>query len=199
MAAATNGEIIVRGFVPELIGSFLGFFNMMGGASERIDSDSMKFFKNVNFQENGAQVLLETGVFPILRTDLQPILAALGACSNLKTKVHDTVYNDRVKYIDVFRSFGINAIETSECFGSNCKFYNTNSMHSAIIEGNKDILKAPDKAIIPSSIRDGMAKIIIAAATKGQTVIKNVEIIERGYCSLFQKLASLGIKIQAVE
>lgn len=198
MAAVTGGEITVRKITPELIGSFLGIFNMLGGKVERAGSDCLIFSRDKQFVPQDRALMLETGVYPKLRTDLQPLLAALAGVQGIKAIVHDTVYDDRVRYVETFRQFGIKAEGSYDCFESDCRFHESfgvKSMHSAVIDG-VDELVAPASPLVPLTIRCGMAKIILASAARGVSVIDQVEIIERGYCNLFNKLVSVGVDIR---
>ena len=194
MAAALDGEIEVSGVVPELMGSFLGVYSMLGGSVERVDMHTLKFFKNHNVECKN--VFFETGVFPALRTDLQPILAVQAAMNAKRTVIHETVYNDRLDYIDFFADFGINAIGFVQCLGNDCRF-KEKSLHSVIIDGVRSI-KSPEKILYAKTVRSGMAQMILAAGAPGDIVISNVAAVERGYCNLFSKLRSVGIDLIAV-
>jgi len=198
MAAVTGGEITVHKITPELIGSFLGIFNMLGGKVERLGSDCLRFSRDSQFVQQDRALMLETGVYPKLRTDLQPLLAALAGVQGIRAIVHDTVYDDRVRYVETFRQFGIKAEGSYDCFDSNCRFHESvgvKSMHSAVIDGVDELI-APANTLVPLTIRCGMAKIILAAAARGVSIIDQVEIVERGYCNLFNKLLSIGVDIK---
>lgn len=195
LAAITDGEITVTDVIPELIGSFLGIFNLMGGKVERVGMSSLRFSRNKEHVRKN--VLLESGVFPALRTDLQPLLAAMASMSESITMIHETVYNNRVDYIESFKKFGIIATGFTDCFGNECRFHDK-YVHSALVQKGQD-LQAPKEPIPAMTIRNGMAEIILACASKGTTIIENVEVIERGYCNLFNKLKALNIDIQRVE
>lgn len=192
LAAITKGEIIVNGVVPELIGSFLGIFNMMGGCVQRISETSLSFSKAEHFIAKN--MMLETGVFPTLRTDLQPLLAALATTNKATTIIHETVYDNRVDYVDSFKQFGIDASNFDQCLGKECRFHHKNLKHCAIVNYAENI-SAPKYPITPRTIRNGMADILLACRAHGKTVIENVDVVERGYCNLFNKLHSVGINI----
>ena len=194
LAAVTNGEITVHNTIPEMIGSFLGVFTALGGGFERISPTSMKFFRKEKINK---PVFVETGTFPQLRTDLQPLIATLAATNNSHTIIHETVYNDRLEYISDFKDFGIKIEGLSECLGSECRFSNK-GIHSAIISGPNEI-RSPKNPIEAKTIRSGMSAIILAAKSEGITIITNTEVIERGYCNLFEKLKKLSIKIEKQE
>ena len=191
MAASLDGEIEVDGVIPELMGSFLGVYSMLGGSVERTGMQSLKFSKNKSSCcEN---VVIETGVFPVLRTDLQPILAVQAAMNAKKTIIHETVYDNRLDYIDFFEDFGINATGFVECLGNDCRFKGS-SIHSAIING-VDKISVPKRILQAKTVRSGMAQMILASGVNGKVVIEGVEKVERGYCNLMNKLRSVGVNV----
>ncbi|WP_342261786.1 UDP-N-acetylglucosamine 1-carboxyvinyltransferase [Alphaproteobacteria bacterium endosymbiont of Tiliacea citrago] len=190
LASITNGYIEVEGVIPELIGSFLGAYSMLGGEYKRISNDCIAFFKGKNFRKS---VFLETGVFPMLRTDLQPFLAVMAALSNgTTTIIHETVYNNRLDYIEDFNKFGCDLVGFNECIGNKCR-YSCNYLHSVVIKGVKNIRSV--KEIKAKTVRSGMANLLLATVAKGETIISSIDIVERGYCSLFDKLKSIGVEI----
>ncbi len=196
LAAATNGSIEVSGFIPEMVGSFLGIFNLIGGSIQRIDEKTLLFSRSDNFYDC-SNVLIETGVFPSLRTDLQPIIAALASLKyGSYFAVHETIYDNRVDYIDSFKKFGINGAYFENCFGSSCRFDNK-SFHSAVIYASHEIY-APTQPVVAKTIRNGIAEMILAFCAKGTTVIEQVEVVERGYCSLLEKLQSFSLNVKKI-
>jgi len=107
------------------------------------------------------------------------------------------VYDNRVDYIESFKKFGAVATGFTDCFGNECRFHDK-YVHSILVQKGQE-LRAPTEALKALTIRNGMAEIILASAAIGTTVIEKVEIIERGYCGLFNKLSGLGIKITKSE
>jgi UDP-N-acetylglucosamine 1-carboxyvinyltransferase len=67
---------------------------------------------------------------------------------------------------------------------------------SAVIEGVKKLTGAQVKA---TDLRAGAALLLAALRAQGTTEISDIYHIDRGYCSLDQKLNSLGAKIERVE
>lgn len=193
LAAITNGRIIVEGIVPELIGSFLGAFSMLGGEYKRISNDSIEFFKGSYARSS---VFLETGVYPMLRTDLQPLLAVMASLSpNSSTLIHETVYNNRLEYISDFNRFGCDLVGFKECLGNKCR-YSCHYLHSLIIKGVSYIQAI--ESVEAKTIRSGAALVLLASVASGTTTISSMELVERGYCSFFDKLRSVGVDVERI-
>lgn len=191
LAAINDGEIVVEGVIPELIGSFLGAFTMLGGGYKRLSNDSLVFFKG---RMANKTVFLETGVFPMLRTDLQPLLAVMAALAHSTTTlIHETVYNNRLNYIDDFNSFGCDLVGFNECLGNKCR-YSCSYKHSAVIKGVLEVNAV--KSVQAKTVRSGAALVLLASVAKGVTEITSAEVFERGYCSFYEKLKMVGVSVK---
>lgn len=194
-AAISSQKITVEGFFPELIGTFLGAYKLLGGGFEQTSDTTMQFFKKTSAMHKILK--FETGVFPALRTDFQPIIAAIAALSEgTTTYIHETIYSDRLDYISDFNNLGCNLIGINECCEKNEKCLNKNekSLHSVIIHG---VAKLNPKVneIKMKTIRSGMANLLLSSTINHPMVMKDIEIVERGYCSLFEKLNSLNVNV----
>ncbi len=67
---------------------------------------------------------------------------------------------------------------------------------TALIEGGKELTGAPVSA---PDLRSGAALMIAALIAEGESVISEVEHIDRGYETIEEKLISLGAKIRRVK
>ena len=63
---------------------------------------------------------------------------------------------------------------------------------SAVVEGPSTMQGAPVKA---TDLRAGMALILAALAAEGRTEISNINVIDRGYDDLVNKLSGVGANI----
>ena len=95
--------------------------------------------------------------------------------------VHDWMYDGRLFYIDKLITMGANITMCDP--------------HRIIVSGptqlrGKDI-ESPD-------IRAGMAMVIAALCAEGKSVIDRVELVDRGYYQIEERLRSLGARIERV-
>ncbi|MBP7671014.1 UDP-N-acetylglucosamine 1-carboxyvinyltransferase [Candidatus Gracilibacteria bacterium] len=126
-----------------------------------------------------AITMLRTSVHPGFPTDLQAPFTVLLTQANGVSKVFETLFEGRLNYL-----FEL------ELMGAHVEFLNP---HQAIIIGPRKLKAMP---ISSFDIRAGAAMVIAALIAPGETVISNINYIDRGYQHLEQKLRSLGADIE---
>jgi UDP-N-acetylglucosamine 1-carboxyvinyltransferase len=191
MACATDGQVEVTGIEPEHLQSFLGPFMGLGGGFEMLGPDKILFFRRNKILN---PIFLETGPYPMFSTDYQPMLAILMSQANGSSVIHETLFDNRLVYLETLKKFGVLNTITDYCYGRACRFSGHNHEHSAVVTGNTK-LKAPDESIRSDTIRSGFAYLIAASIADGTTEISNLKIIKRGIENLEQKLLGLGLDI----
>jgi UDP-N-acetylglucosamine 1-carboxyvinyltransferase len=95
---------------------------------------------------------------------------------------HDWMFSGRMYFTDKLVGMGAKIIL---CDPYRCLIQGPNQLY-----GEK--LESPD-------IRAGMAMLIAALAAKGQSTIRNIGQIERGYHNVDGKLRALGARIERVK
>ena len=121
-------------------------------------------------------ISITTSPYPGFPTDLQPIIAPLMAtCSG--GEITEVVWPDRFGYLKALSAFGI----SSTVINNRAIIYSS-KIHSGLAT-------SPD-------LRGGMACLITALATRGQSEISSLDTILRGYENLEQKLRALGADIK---
>ncbi len=168
----TKGDVVVEGFDPKDLGTFLDVLSDMGTSITEtpsglriVQSDSIK------------AVNVKTDPFPGLATDLQaPLMAALSLAEGVST-IEENIFEGRFGHVQELARMGAN-IEVSE--------------RTATITGVTALSGAPVEA---PDIRAGAALIIAGLAAEGVTKIFDIDHIRRGYDRLETKLTALGAKI----
>lgn len=123
-----------------------------------------------------------TGVFPQLLTDHQPLFGVLATQAVGETSIHDWIYEGRQGYLKALAQMGAK-VEFDD-------------VHRARIYGPTELRGAE---ITTPDIRAGASILIAALVAKGQSVLYNAEIIDRGYERLDERLRVLGADIKRVE
>ena len=121
--------------------------------------------------------------FPGLNIDNLPLFVPILTQAKGRTLVHDWVYENRAVYYLDFQKIGakITLLDPHRVFVEG----------STALEGRD--LTAPD------AIRPAMALLIGMLAAKGQSILRNIYNIERGYEDLVEKLQAIGAKIKREE
>jgi UDP-N-acetylglucosamine 1-carboxyvinyltransferase len=118
--------------------------------------------------------------FPGLNIDNLPFFAVIAAAAEGSTMIHDWVYENRA----------IHLVELNK-LGAQVQLLDP---HRVIVTGptrwrGKDVMSPP-------ALRPAMCMLLAALAARGESVIRDVYVINRGYEDLPQRLAALGAQIE---
>ena len=130
---------------------------------------------------DGAVPEVKTNVWPAFPTDLISIAITVATQMTGSILFHDWMFSGRMYFTDKLVGMGARIIL--------CDPYRCLVQGPSILFGEK--LESPD-------IRAGMALLLATLAAKGQSTIRNVRQIDRGYEKVDEKLKLLGAKIERV-
>ena len=172
-AAATRGDVIIQGCIPQHMESLTAKLLEMG--IKVSDSDDA-----IRVRTLGAQraVSVKTAVYPGFPTDLQQPMCALLTTAHGTSMVTETIFENRFKHLDELRRMGAQIRVVDRV---------------AMIEGVPQLYGAPVNA---TDLRAGAALVIAGLMAHGTTEIYQPEYIDRGYENIEQKLCSLGASIR---
>lgn len=126
-------------------------------------------------------VNVDTRPYPGFYTDLQSPMAALVTQATGRSIIFETMYEGRFAYVPELQKMGARIIID----GSN----------KIIIDGPTPLLGAH---VVTNDIRAGAALVLAGLAATGETKIDNIELIDRGYETLDERLNNLGADIERV-
>ena len=144
----------------------------------------------VEEHENGVRVIgaqekmptnIKTLPHPGFPTDMQSQFMAMLCLAKGKSTITETVFENRFMNVPELIRMGANI----EINGK-----------SAIVEG-RDRLTGSE--VMATDLRAGAALVISGLVAEGETIVKNIYHIERGYVDLVGKLSMLGAEIYKVE
>ncbi|MBU4214612.1 MAG: UDP-N-acetylglucosamine 1-carboxyvinyltransferase [Cellulomonas sp.] len=185
-ALATGGDVYVRGARQADMTTFLNTFRKVGGEFT-VHDDGIRFFHPGGDLRS---IQLETDVHPGFMTDWQqPLVVALTQARGLSI-VHETVYENRFGFVDALLGMGATIQVYKECLGGRpCRFGQRNFYHSAVISGPTPLTAAE---IEVPDLRGGFSHLIAALTAKGQSSVRGISLIDRGYEQFAAKLEALG-------
>lgn len=127
-------------------------------------------------------VNIKTREYPGFPTDLQAPFTVLMTQASGQSMIFETVFDGRLNYIDELNRMGANII--------------TCDPHRILVCGPTPLrgreIESPD-------LRAGLAFIIAALIAKGESRVRNVYQIDRGYEKIEERLKMLGADIERVE
>ncbi|GAB3168451.1 UDP-N-acetylglucosamine 1-carboxyvinyltransferase [Myceligenerans halotolerans] len=188
-ALATGGDITVKGATQPEMMTFLNTFRKVGGRFE-VQDDGIRFWHPGGDLKS---IVLETDVHPGFMTDWQqPLVVALTQAKGLSI-VHETVYENRFGFTEAVRKMGATIQVYKECLGGGaCRFGARNFHHSAVVSGPTPLAAAD---IEVPDLRGGFSHLIAALAAKGQSTVRGIRLIDRGYENFQDKLVALGADV----
>lgn len=122
---------------------------------------------------------IHPNIFPGLNIDHLPYFVPIAAVAKGRTLIHDWVYEDRALMYTEMKKIGVN-VELAD-------------PHRVFVTGPTKF-KAADM-VCPSGIRPAVMILIGMLAAPGNSLLRNVYTINRGYEDLAERLNSLGAKI----
>jgi len=175
-AAATQGDVTVRGVIPIHMEALTAKL-LEAGCQVHEYSNAMR----VQLSGRPRSVNVITLPYPGFPTDLQQPMAAMLTVAKGTSIINETIYESRFKYLTELKRMGARANVLDKI---------------ALIEGIPQL--RPGRVMVPD-LRAGAALVIAALMAQGTTLVGNAHYISRGYEHLEEKLEALGAKIQRVE
>ena len=172
-AAITGGDVYVRNIIPEHMYSVSLKMQEMGVTIEEGD-DYIRVIAPDELKCANVKTLPHPG-FP---TDLQPQMAVLLSVARGTSTMIEGVWDNRFQYVDELKKTG-------------AKIKVEGRM--AVIEGVERLTGAK---VMATDLRAGAALVLAGLRAEGETAIKNVKYIDRGYEAIEQKLSALGADIE---
>jgi len=186
LAAATGGELRIRGADPEELVTVRRQFRRLGLKSmvDHASSDVLvppEQYLRVQDDVGDAIPKIEDGPWPAFPADLTSIALALATQAEGTILIFEKMFENRLFFVDKLVAMGA---RITLC-----------DPHRAIVSGPSRLhgqqLESPD-------IRAGMAMLIAALAADGVSEIGNVRQIDRGYERIDERLRALGAHIERV-
>ena len=175
-AAATRGDVCLRGVCPDHLTALIGKLREIG-ASVRQIGDQLEL--SVDSDATLVATNLQALPFPGFATDLQAPISALLTQVEGTSIVHERVFENRMQHLDELRKFGANIIAG----GAAPVIIGRTPLTAAVVRG--------------TDIRATAALIVAALAAEGESQIAGVNHLARGYADLAGQLRELGADIES--
>ncbi len=175
----TKGIVTVKGADHKHLTSFIGALKRAGA--------SISIEKNGDMIANGSTSKLvatriQTNIFPGFPTDLQAPFGVLLTQAEGVSRIFEVLFEGRMAYLYEL-----------EKMGARIEILNS---HQALIIGGTQL---QGRQVASNDIRAGVGMVIAGLAASGETVVTDVQYIERGYDRLEEKMKALGAEIEREE
>ena len=174
-AAATRGDVTVEGAEMRHLD---GLLTKLSEAGLRVDADEHGIRVCHRGSDGIRPIQLQAVPYPGYATDLHAPMAAMLTQAEGVSIVAERVFDNRLLYVGELRSMGARITAAGQ---------------SVLIEGPTPLYGTNVRAL---DVRAGAAVVIAGLAAEGETAIRDVTHIDRGYANLVERLSSLGAEIE---
>lgn len=190
-ALATDGEIFVGGAKQQEMLTFLNVVRKVGGDFD-VREDGILFRRGGELRG----VTVETDVHPGFMTDWQqPLIVALTQAHG-RSVVHETVYENRFGFTQALVKMGAEITVYPNGLQEGPRRVPRRSLEQAAVIDGPTPLHGAD--ITVPDLRGGYSHVIAALTAEGQSVVRNIGIIRRGYAGFLDKLSALGADFDVI-
>jgi UDP-N-acetylglucosamine 1-carboxyvinyltransferase len=174
--AMTGGDVLLEGVSPDLLQEAL---DALAQAGASISSDN----RGVRVMRNGAGISavdISTAPFPGFPTDLQAQFMALMTRANGKSRITETIFENRFMHVQELARLGAHIKLEGD---------------TAIVDGVDRLRGAP---VMATDLRASVSLVIAALAAEGETTVNRVYHLDRGFEQLEHKLGACGADIERI-
>ncbi len=184
-AAVTGGEILIKRAVPQHLKMILLVFRRLGVEVE-IRGDGIFVPRQERLKvvadAHGAIPKIDDAPWPGFPADLMSVAVVVATQAEGTVLFFEKLYESRMFFVDKLIAMGSRLIL--------CDPHRVVVVGPAPLHG--EVMESPD-------IRAGMALVAAALCARGESIIKNIGQIDRGYERIDEKLRALGAKIERVK
>jgi UDP-N-acetylglucosamine 1-carboxyvinyltransferase len=187
----TGGQVRVGGCAQDRLVTAIDTLQKMGARFDITDE-----YISASADNGLRPSAVQTDTHPGFMTDWQPPLIVLMTQAEGMSVIHETVYEDRLGYVESLTQMGGEIELFDTCLGGPaCRFHDSNAKHSAVVRGVSKLRGA--EVTIPD-VRAGFSSVIAAAVADGPSTLHGIHHLERGYHRPFETLESLGLKLERI-
>jgi UDP-N-acetylglucosamine 1-carboxyvinyltransferase len=176
LAAACGGIVTIRNVVPDHLDMVLVVLERMG-----VDFRLGEGLMCVRPSDLRSIAKIQTGIWPAFPTDLASIFIVLATQAEGMTLVHDWMYEGRMYFVDKLVQMGARIVLADP--------------HRAVVSGPSPLR---GREFVSPDIRAGIALVMAALIAAGHSEIDHIELIDRGYERIDERLRALGAQIERI-
>jgi UDP-N-acetylglucosamine 1-carboxyvinyltransferase len=187
MAAMTNSELTIKDVSYDNLGIIPDAFGRLGIKLER-RGDDIYIPKQDHYEIetfiDGSIMTIADAIWPGLTPDLLSVFLVTAIQAKGAVLIHQKMFESRLFFVDKLLDMGAQIILCDP--------------HRATVIGHDRQIRLRGTVMSSPDIRAGVALLIAAMSAEGESVIHNIEQIDRGYQNIDVRLNALGASIRRV-
>ena len=188
LAALTKSEITIKNVSYEQLGIIPNVFKKLG-IEIHVNDDNIYIPSHENYEINsfidGSILTISDAPWPGLTPDLLSIILVVASQAKGSVLIHQKMFESRLFFVDKLIDMGAQIILCDP--------------HRATVIGLNQEYQFKPTTMSSPDIRAGVSLLLAALAADGESIIHNVEQIDRGYQNIDKRLNAIGAKIQRID
>jgi UDP-N-acetylglucosamine 1-carboxyvinyltransferase len=187
LAMSTRSELTIKNAGIDNLGMTLKMFEKLGCKFE-LHGDDIKVLKQDKYEiqkmYDGSMMKISCEPWPKVSPDILSVGIVAAIQSEGVVLFHEKMYEARMFFVDKLIAMGAQMVLCDP--------------HRVVVTGNNWKIRLHARHMTSPDIRAGIALLIAALGAEGESIIDNVEQIDRGYENIEMRLALLGAKIERI-
>ena len=187
MAAMTGSQLRIKNVRYDMLGIIPDSFRKLGIELQHIDDDifipTQENYQIASFID-GSIMTFSDAIWPGLTPDLLSVFLVIATQARGSVLIHQKMFESRLFFVDKLIDMGAQIILCDP--------------HRATVIGMDKQIRLRGTTMQSPDIRAGMALLIAAMSAEGDSIIHNIEQIDRGYENIDARLNNLGAKIERI-
>ena len=188
LAAMTRSKLKIKNVSWDNLGQIPDVFRKLGITINR-EGDDILIPEHTNGYSvsnyiDGSILTISDAPWPGFSPDLISVILVVATQANGSTLIHQKMFESRLFFVDKLIDMGAKIILCDP--------------HRASVIGHNFKSSLKPTTMTSPDIRAGIALLIAALSASGESIIQNVEQIDRGYENIVERLKSIGADINRV-
>ena len=188
LAAMTKSEITIKNVSWSNLGQIPNVFRKLGIEIKKVNDDIFipehKNGYEIQNYIDGAVLTVSDAPWPGFTPDLLSIVLVVATQARGSVLIHQKMFESRLFFVDKLIDMGAKIILCDP--------------HRANVIGHNFKSQLKSTTMVSPDIRAGISLLIAALSATGESIIHNIEQIDRGYENIDVRLAKLGAKIKRI-
>ena len=188
LAAMTKSEITIKNVSWSNLGQIPNVFRKLGIEIKKVNDDIFipehKNGYEIQNYIDGSVLTVSDAPWPGFTPDLLSIVLVVATQARGSVLIHQKMFESRLFFVDKLIDMGAKIILCDP--------------HRANVIGHNFESQLKSTTMVSPDIRAGISLLIAALSASGESIIHNIEQIDRGYENIDVRLAKLGAKIKRI-
>ena len=188
LAAMTKSEITIKNVSWSNLGQIPNVFRKLGIEIKKVNDDIFipehKNGYEIQNYIDGSVLTVSDAPWPGFTPDLLSIVLVVATQARGSVLIHQKMFESRLFFVDKLIDMGAKIILCDP--------------HRANVIGHNFKSQLKSTTMVSPDIRAGISLLIAALSATGESIIHNIEQIDRGYENIDVRLAKLGAKIKRI-